>query len=112
MKQTASEAYRQQLANRVAKAAKLFKTGESAKGYALIKDMTGDDLIIGAEVLAEKAEIERDVLKKVDAIASRHGGWKKGSETIQAVLARAAKVHDDEAIDLLADPVLDTVIFA
>jgi len=81
----------------VARAAHLMTHGEFAEGYSLI--MQGSDFLT-----ALRAEREA-MVKKLSDFREKHKG--KKSESVAALLTRAAEEGDEEAISLLAAGALE-----
>ena len=85
----------------VARAAHLMTHGEFAEGYNLIRDMQGSDFLIALRMLAE----QEVMVKKLSDFKEKHKGEK--SESVAALLTRAAEEGDEEAISLLAAGALE-----
>jgi hypothetical protein len=85
----------------VARARHLMTNGEFAEGYNLIKDMQGGDFLTALRLLVEHEAL----VKRLCDFKERHKA--KGSESIAALLARAAEGGDEEAMSLLAAGALD-----
>ena len=84
----------------VARAAHLMTHGEFAEGYSLTRDMQGSDFLTALRMLAE----QEAMVKKSD-FKEKHKGEK--SESVAALLTRAAEEGDEEAIPLLAAGALE-----
>jgi esterase/lipase superfamily enzyme len=80
----------------VARAAHLMTHGEFAEGYSLIKEIQGNDFLTALRMLAE----QEAMVKKLSGFKEKHKGEK--SESVAALLTRAAEEGDEEAISLLA----------
>jgi hypothetical protein len=85
----------------VARAVQLMTHGEFAEGYSLIRDMQADDFLTALRMLAE----QEVMIKKLSEFKEKHKA--KKSESIAAVLTRAAEEGDGEAISLLAAGALE-----
>jgi esterase/lipase superfamily enzyme len=85
----------------VARAAHLMTHGEFAEGYSLIRDMQGSDFLTALRMLAE----QEVMVKKLSDFKEKHKGEK--SESVAALLTRAAEEGDEEAISLLAAGALE-----
>jgi esterase/lipase superfamily enzyme len=85
----------------VARAAHLMTHGEFAEGYNLIRDMQGSDFLTALRMLAE----QEVMVKKLSDFKEKHKGEK--SESVAALLTRAAEEGDEEAISLLAAGALE-----
>ena len=85
----------------VARAAHLMTHGEFAEGYSLIRDMQGSDFLTALRMLAE----QEAMVKKLSDFREKHKGEK--SESVAALLRRAAEEGDEEAISLLAAGALE-----
>jgi hypothetical protein len=85
----------------VARARHLMTNGKFAEGYDLIKDMQGGDFLTALRILAEHEAL----VKRLSDFKERHKT--KGSESIAALLARAAEGGDEEAMSLLAAGALE-----
>jgi hypothetical protein len=85
----------------VARAVQLMTHGEFAEGYSLIRDMQGSDFLAALRMLADQ-----DVMvKNLSEFKEKHKA--KKSESIAALLTRAAEEGDEEAISLLAASALE-----
>jgi hypothetical protein len=73
--------------------------GEFAEGYSLIRDMQGSDFLTVLRMLAE----QEVMVKKLSDFKEKH----KKSESVAALLTRAAEEGDEEAISLLAGGALE-----
>jgi hypothetical protein len=80
----------------VARARHLMTNGKFAEGYDLIKDMQGGDFLTALRMLVDHEAL----VKRLSEFRERHKT--KGSESITALLARAAEGGDEEAMSLLA----------
>ena len=80
----------------VARARQLITHSEFAEGYNLIKGMQGDEFLTALRMLARR-EI---MVEKLSDFKEKHKGEK--SESVAALLTRAAEEGDEEAISLLA----------
>jgi hypothetical protein len=80
----------------IARARHLMTNGKFADGYDLIKDMQGGDFLTALRMLVEHEAL----VKRLLDFTERHRT--KGSESIAALLARAAEAGDEEAMSLLA----------
>jgi esterase/lipase superfamily enzyme len=85
----------------VARARHLMTNGKFAEGYNLIKDMQGGDFLTALRMLVEHEHL----VKRLSDLRERHKA--KGSESIAALLARAAEGGDEEAMSLLAAGALE-----
>ena len=85
----------------LARAAHLMTHGEFAEGYSLIRDMQGSDFLTALRMLAE----QEAMVKKISDFKEKHKGEK--SESVAALLTRAAEEGDEEAISLLAAGALE-----
>jgi len=85
----------------VARARHLMTKGKFAEGYNLIKDMQGGDFLTALRVLVE----HEGLVKKLSDFKEKHRA--KRSESIAALLARAAEGGDEEAMSLLAAGALE-----
>ena len=85
----------------VARAAHLMTHDEFAEGYSLIRDMQGSDFLTALRMLAE----QEAMVKKLSDFREKHKG--KKSESVAALLTRAAEEGDEEAISLLAAGALE-----
>jgi hypothetical protein len=74
---------------------------EFAEGYNLIKDMQGGEFLTALRMLAGREVM----VKKLTDFKERHKA--KRSESIAALLTRAAEGGDEEAISLLAAGALE-----
>ena len=81
----------------VARAAHLMTHDEFAEGYSLIRDMQGSDFLTALRMLAE----QEVMVKKLSDFKE------KKSESVAALLTRAAEEGDEEAISLLAAGALE-----
>jgi hypothetical protein len=85
----------------VVRARHLMTDGKFAEGYNLIKDMQGSEFLTALRMLAEQEVI----VKKLSDFRERHKA--RRSESIVALLMRAAEEGDEEAISLLAAGALE-----
>jgi hypothetical protein len=85
----------------VVRARHLMTNGKFAEGYDLIKDMQGGDFLTALQMLAD----HEGLVKRLSDFRERHKT--KGSESIAALLARAAEGGDEEAMSLLAAGALE-----
>ena len=85
----------------VARARQLITHSEFAEGYNLIKDMQGDEFLTALRMLARREVM----VKKLSDFKEKHKGEK--SESVAALLTRAAEEGDEEAISLLAAGALE-----
>jgi hypothetical protein len=85
----------------IARARHLMTNDKFAEGYNLIKDMQGGDFLTALRMLVEHEAL----LKRLSDFRERHKA--KGSESIAALLARAAEGGDEEAMSLLAASALE-----
>jgi hypothetical protein len=86
---------------RVARAIHLMTNSSFAEGYNLIKEMQGGEFLTALRMLAEQ-----DVMiKKLSEFRERQNT--NESESIAALLTRAAEAGDQEAISLLAAGALE-----
>jgi esterase/lipase superfamily enzyme len=85
----------------VAHAAHLMTHGEFAEGYSLIRDMQGSDFLTALRMLAA----QEVMVKKLSDFKERYKREK--SESVAALLTRAAEDGDAEAISLLAAGALE-----
>jgi esterase/lipase superfamily enzyme len=85
----------------VARARHLMTNGKFAEGYDLIKDMQGGDFLTALRMLVDHEAL----VKRLSDIRERHKT--RGSESIAALLARAAEGGDEEAMSLLAAGALE-----
>jgi hypothetical protein len=88
----------------VSRAIHLMTNSQFAEGYSLIKDMQGDEFLTALRMLAEQEVL----IKRLSDFRERHKA--KKSESIAALLARAADEGDEEAISLLAGGALERQI--
>ena len=93
-------------AMRISRAFRMMQEGvHFTEGYNLIADMTGKDFMAAAKLLEE-----RDAMaKKILDIGKKHAA--KDTDTFVDILRRAARAGDHQAIDLLADGVLEKPSF-
>jgi hypothetical protein len=75
--------------------------GEFAEGYSLIRDKQGSVFLTALRMFAEQEAI----VNKLSAFKEKHRGEK--SESVAALLTRAAEEGDEEAISLLAAGALE-----
>jgi hypothetical protein len=87
------------------KAVRLFDKGAFKKGYALIKDCTGAELLAAAEILERQARYG----SMVQEIGERHQA--KEGDTVGAILSRAAAAGDERAKTLIDCGFLDQRIY-
>jgi len=85
----------------VARARHLMTHGKFAEGYNLIKDMQGGDFLTALRMLVE----QESLVTRISDFRERHKT--KGSESIAALLTRAAEGGDEEAMSLLAAGALE-----
>jgi len=85
----------------VARARQLITHSEFAEGYNLIKGMQGDEFLTALRMLAGREVM----VKKLSDFKEKHKGEK--SESVAALLTRAAEEGDEEAISLLAAGALE-----
>ena len=85
----------------VARATQLMTHSEFAEGYNLIKDMQGGEFLTALRMLAGREVM----VKKLTDFKERHKV--KQSDSIAALLTRAAEGGDEEAISLLAAGALE-----
>lgn len=85
----------------VVRARHLMTNGKFTEGYDLIKDMQGGDFLTALQMLAD----HEGLVKRLSDFRERHKT--KGSESIAALLARAAEGGDEEAMSLLAAGALE-----
>ena len=85
----------------VARATQLMTHSEFAEGYNLIKDMQGSEFLTALRMLAGREVM----VKKLTDFKERHKV--KQSDSIAALLTRAAEGGDEEAISLLAAGALE-----
>jgi hypothetical protein len=85
----------------VARARQLITHSEFAEGYNLIKGMQGDEFLTALRMLAGREVM----VKKLSDFNEKHKGEK--SESVAALLTRAAEEGDEEAISLLAAGALE-----
>jgi hypothetical protein len=85
----------------VARARQLITHSEFAEGYNLIKGMEGDEFLTALRMLAGREVM----VKKLSDFKEKHKGEK--SESVAALLTRAAEEGDEEAISLLAAGALE-----
>jgi hypothetical protein len=85
----------------VARARQLIIHSEFAEGYNLIKGMQGDEFLTALRMLAGREVM----VKKLSDFKEKHKGGK--SESVAALLTRAAEEGDEEAISLLAAGALE-----
>jgi hypothetical protein len=85
----------------VARAVDLMTNGRFLEGYSLIRDMQVNDFLIALRMLAEHGVM----IKKLCDFKERHKT--KETESIAALLTRAAERGDEEAISLLAEGALE-----
>ena len=85
----------------VARARYLMTHDKFPEGYDLIKDMQGGDFLTALRMLVEQGAL----VKKISDFREKHGT--KGSESIAALLTRAAEGGDEEAMSLLAAGALE-----
>ena len=85
----------------VARARQLITHSEFAEGYNLIKGMQGDEFLTALRMLAGREVM----VKKLSDFKEKHKGEK--SESVAALLTRAAQEGDEEAISLLAAGALE-----
>jgi hypothetical protein len=86
----------------LARAIHLMTHSEFGEGYNLIKDMQGSEFLTALRMLAA----HEAMVKKLSDFKERHKA--KQSESIAALLTRAAEGGDREAISLLAAGALET----
>ena len=80
----------------IVRARHLMTDDKFAEGYDLIKDMQGGDFLTALRMLVNHEAL----VKRLSDLRERHKA--KGSESIAALLARAAEGGDEEAMSLLA----------
>jgi hypothetical protein len=85
----------------VARARQLITHSEFAEGYNLIKGMQGDEFLTALRMLAGREVM----VKKLSDFKEKHKREK--SESVAALLTRAAEEGDEEAISLLAAGALE-----
>jgi hypothetical protein len=85
----------------VARARQLITHSEFAEGYNLIKGMQGDEFLTALRLLAGREVM----VKKLSDFKEKHKREK--SESVAALLTRAAEEGDEEAISLLAAGTLE-----
>ena len=85
----------------VARAVDLMTNDRFLEGYSLIRDMQANDFLIALRMLAEHGVM----IKKLCDFKERHKT--KETESIAALLTRAAETGDAEAISLLAAGALE-----
>ena len=85
----------------VARARQLITHSEFAEGYNLIKGMQGDEFLTALRMLAGREVM----VERLSDFKEKHKG--KKSETVAALLTRAAEEGDQEAISLLAAGALE-----
>ena len=85
----------------VARAIQLMTHGEFAEGYSLIKNMEGSEFLTALRMLAGREVM----VKKLSDFKEKHKGEK--SDSVAALLTRAAEEGDEEAISLLAAGALE-----
>jgi hypothetical protein len=85
----------------VARAMHLMTNSRFSEGYNLIKDMQGGEFITALRMLAEQEVL----IKRLSDFKERYKA--KDSESITALLTRAACEGDEEAISLLAAGALE-----
>ena len=85
----------------VARATHLMTHGKFAEGYILIEDMQGSEFLTALRMLAE----HEVMVKKLSDFRERYK--LEDSESIAALLTRAAEGGDEEARSLLAAGALD-----
>jgi hypothetical protein len=85
----------------VARAVDLMTNDRFLEGYSLIRDMQANDFLIALRMLAEHGVM----IKKLCDFKERHKT--KETESIAALLTRAAETGDQEAISLLAAGALE-----
>ena len=85
----------------VARARHLMTNDKFAEGYDLIKHMQGGDFLTALRMLVDHEAL----LKRLSEFRERPKA--KGSESIAALLARAAEGGDEEAMSLLAAGALE-----
>jgi len=85
----------------VARATHLMTHGKFAEGYNLIEDMQGSEFLTALRMLAEYEVM----IKKLSDFRERYKA--EDSESIAALLTRAAEGGDEEAISLLAAGALE-----
>lgn len=88
----------------VARAINLMTNNRFADGYGLIKDMQGGEFLTALRMLAEQEVL----IKRLSDFRERHKT--KDPESITALLTRAAREGDEEAISLLAAGALERQI--
>jgi hypothetical protein len=80
----------------IVRARHLMTNDRFSEGYDLIKDMQGGDFLTALRMLVEHEAL----VKRLSDLRERHKA--RGSESIAALLARAAEGGDEEAMSLLA----------
>ena len=85
----------------VARAVDLMTNDRFLEGYSLIREMQANDFLIALRMLAEHGAM----IKKLCDFKERHKT--KETESIAALLTRAAERGDEEAISLLAAGALE-----
>ncbi len=85
----------------VARATHLMTHGKFTEGYNLIEDMQGSEFLTALRMLAE----HEVMVKKFSDFRERYKA--EDSESIAALLTRAAEGGDEEAISLLAAGALE-----
>jgi hypothetical protein len=88
----------------VARAAHLMTHGEFAEGYGLIREMQANDFLIALRMLADHGVM----IKKLCDFKERHKTTE--TESIAALLTRAAESDNEEAISLLAAGALERLV--
>jgi hypothetical protein len=86
---------------RVARAVHLMTNSGFAEGYNLIKEMQGGEFLTALHMLSE----QEAMVKKLSEFRERKNADE--SESIAALLTRAAEAGDQEAISLLAAGALE-----
>lgn len=85
----------------VARAIRLMTNDRFPEGYKLIKDMQANEFLIALRMLAEQGAM----IKKLCEFRERQKA--RETESIAALLTRAAEGGDEEAISLLATGALE-----